>query len=74
MAASHPNAAISDTFGDASDAVTPTSAFVIPAGSRTNALAFDGTVHHTKMQTNAEGSEIRRESLRGRPAIRNPSH
>ena len=39
MAASHPNAAISDTFGDASDAVTPTSAFVIPAGSRTNALA-----------------------------------
>jgi len=27
MAASHPNAAISDTFGDASDAVTPTSAF-----------------------------------------------
>jgi hypothetical protein len=27
MAASHPNAAISDTFGEASDAVTPTSAF-----------------------------------------------
>jgi hypothetical protein len=39
MAASHPDAAISDTFGDASDAVTPTSAFVIPAASRTNALA-----------------------------------
>ena len=39
MAASHLNAVISDTFGEASDAVTPTSAFVIPAGSRTNALA-----------------------------------
>ena len=39
MAASHPNAAISDTFGDASDAAMPTSAFVIPAASRTNALA-----------------------------------
>ena len=37
MAASHPNAAISDTFGDASDAVMPTSAFVMPAASRTNA-------------------------------------
>ena len=34
MAASHPNAAISDTFGDASDAVKPTSALVIPAVSR----------------------------------------
>ena len=33
------NAAISDTFGDASNAVMPTSAFVIPAASRTNALA-----------------------------------
>jgi hypothetical protein len=32
MAASHPNAAISGTFGDASDAVMPT--FVIPAASR----------------------------------------
>lgn len=39
MATSHPNAAISDTFGDASDGVMPTSAFVIPAASRTNALA-----------------------------------
>jgi hypothetical protein len=39
MAASHSNAAISDTFGDASDAVMPTSAFVISAASRTNALA-----------------------------------
>jgi len=39
MAASHPNVAISDTFGDASDAVMPTSALVIPAASRTNALA-----------------------------------
>jgi hypothetical protein len=28
MAASHPNAAISDTFGDALDAVTPAPAFV----------------------------------------------
>jgi hypothetical protein len=39
MAVSPPNAAISDAFGDASDAVIPTSAFVIPAASRTNALA-----------------------------------
>jgi hypothetical protein len=39
MAASHPNAAISDTFGDASDEVMPTSAIVMPAASRTNALA-----------------------------------
>ena len=38
MAASHPNAAISDTFGEASDGVTPTSAFY-PAASRTKALA-----------------------------------